>query len=58
MDFIPFLKHHYPDTRVVMITANDGPVDKRMAFQKGADDFWGKPLSLDLINQALDSLTA
>jgi two-component system, OmpR family, response regulator len=57
MDFIPYLKKNYPATRVVMITANDGPVDKRMALQRGADDFWGKPLSLDLIKQALDKLT-
>ncbi len=56
MDFIPFLKDHYPDTRVVLITANDGSTDKLRALQKGADDFLGKPLSLELINRALDKI--
>ncbi len=54
MDFIPFLKDHYPDTRIILITANDGSMDKIRALQQGADDFLGKPLSLELINRALD----
>jgi len=58
MDFIPYLKKNYPKTRVIVVTANDGPSDKKMALQRGADDFWGKPLSLDLINQVLDSLSS
>ena len=56
VDFIPFLKKNFPKTRVIMITANDSPADKKMAFQQGADDFWGKPLSLDQIKGALDGL--
>jgi two-component system, OmpR family, response regulator len=58
MDFIPYLKKNFPQTRVIMVTANDGPADRKMAFQRGADDCWGKPLSLDLINQVLDSLSS
>lgn len=56
IDFIPFLKDHYPGTRIVLITANDGSTDKMRALQQGADDFLGKPLSLDLINRALDKM--
>ena len=56
IDFIPFLKEHYPGTRVVIITANDNIFDKKIAFQKGADDFLGKPLSLELINRTLDDM--
>jgi two-component system, OmpR family, response regulator len=56
MDIIPFIKEHYPHTQVVMVTANDSISDKIRAFQKGADDFLGKPLSLDLINASLDRM--
>lgn len=57
IDFIPFLKENYPDTRVIVITANDNLFDKNIAFQKGADDFLGKPLSLELINRTLDDIS-
>lgn len=56
IDFIPYLKEHYPTTRVIIITANDNIFDKKIAFQKGADDFLGKPLSLELINRTLDDM--
>jgi two-component system, OmpR family, response regulator len=56
IDFISFLKEHYPGTRVIIITANDGSIDKIRAFQQGADDFLGKPLSLELINRTLDKI--
>jgi DNA-binding response OmpR family regulator len=56
IDFIPYLKRNYPGIRIVMVTANDSASDKYMALQQGADDFLGKPLSLDLINRTLDKL--
>ena len=56
IDFIPYLKQHYPNTRVIMVTANDSASDKTRAFQKGADGFLSKPLSLDLINRTLDTI--
>jgi two-component system, OmpR family, response regulator len=56
IDFIPYLKLHYPDTRVIMVTANDSVSDKKRAFQQGADGFLSKPLSLDLINRTLDKI--
>ena len=56
IDFIPYLKLHYPDTRVIMVTANDSASEKIKAFQKGADGFLSKPLSLDLINRTLDTI--
>jgi CheY-like chemotaxis protein len=57
IDFIPFLKEHYPDTHIIIITANDNITDKKIAFLKGADDFLGKPLSLEVINRTLDDLS-
>jgi two-component system OmpR family response regulator len=58
IDFISFLKERYPATRIIIITANDGSIDKIRAFQQGADDFLGKPLSLELINRSLDKISS
>ncbi len=57
MDIIPYLKLHYPGTHIIVVTANDSLMDKKRAFQQGADDFLGKPLSLALINITLDKIT-
>jgi two-component system, OmpR family, response regulator len=57
IDFIPYLKKNYPSTRVIMVTANDSAMDQKRAFQQGADEFLGKPLSLELINRTLDSIS-
>src|SRR3954469_11300438 len=56
IDFIPYLKLHYPKTQVIMVTANDSILEKNNAFQRGADGFLSKPLSLDLINRTLDKI--
>jgi DNA-binding response OmpR family regulator len=56
VDFIPFLKENCPSTRIVMVTANDSAVDKSHALKQGADDFLGKPLSLESINKTLDKI--
>jgi DNA-binding response OmpR family regulator len=56
IDFIPYLKMQCPGIQVVMVTANDSVSDRKRAFQQGADDFLGKPLSLELINRTLDRL--
>lgn len=56
VDFIPFLKENCPSTRIVMVTANDSAIDKQNALLQGADDFLGKPLSLESINKTLDKM--
>ena len=56
IDFIQYLKSRYPYTKVILVTANDGPDDQKAAFKKGADDFLGKPLSLERINHTLDKM--
>ena len=58
IDFVPYLKQHYPATRVVIVTSNDSISDQKKAFLKGADDFMAKPLSLALINLTLDRMCA
>jgi DNA-binding response OmpR family regulator len=54
VDFIPYLKARFPLIRVVVVTANDSPDDRDAAYLMGADDFLGKPLSLERINFTLD----
>jgi two-component system OmpR family response regulator len=58
IDIIPYLKKNYPGTRIIVVTANDSAVDMIKAFQQGADDFLGKPLSLEIINKTLDKIKA
>ncbi|HLY68512.1 MAG TPA: response regulator [Puia sp.] len=56
LDFIPYVKRNYPETKIVMITAHDSLHDKTRAFAGGADLFISKPLNRDLVNKAIDQL--
>jgi len=56
LDFIPYIKKNYPQTKVVVITAHDSLSDKNRAFAGGADLFICKPLNRELINRAIDQL--
>lgn len=56
LDFIPFIKHSYPDVKVIMITAHDGAQDRKKAYDGGADLFIAKPLNRKLIYDAVDKL--
>ena len=53
IEFIPYLKEHFPDLRIIIITAFDTSGDKQNAYGKGAHYFIGKPFSRDIINRAL-----
>lgn len=56
--FLDYVKEHYPETKIVMITANDAPSDKNLAFKKGADYFIGKPFSINILRKTIDDLLA
>ena len=56
LDFIPFVKQNYPDTKVIMITAHDGAVERKQACDGGVDLFIAKPLNRKMINDAIDKL--
>jgi two-component system OmpR family response regulator len=56
LDFIPFVKKNYPETKVVMITAHDGAAERKIAYNGGVDLFVAKPLSRKLIDDAIDKL--
>jgi DNA-binding NtrC family response regulator len=56
LDFIPYVKKNYPGVKVIMITAHDGAVERRQAYEGGVDMFIAKPLNRKLINDAIDKL--
>ncbi len=56
IDFIPYVKKNYPEIKVIMITAHDGAMDRKQAYDGGADLFVAKPLNRKLINDAIDKL--
>ena len=56
LDFIPFVKKNYPEVKVIMITAHDGAVERRQAYEGGVDLFLAKPLNRKIINEAIDKL--
>jgi two-component system OmpR family response regulator len=56
LDFIPYIKKNYPETKVVMITAHDGAVERKQAYDGGVDLFVAKPLNRKMINDAIDKL--
>jgi two-component system OmpR family response regulator len=57
LDFIPFIKKNYPDVKVIMITAHDGAVERRQAYEGGVDLFVAKPLNRKMINDAIDKMS-
>jgi two-component system OmpR family response regulator len=56
LEFIPFIKKNYPGVKVIMITAHDGAVERKQAYDGGADLFVAKPLNRKLIDDAVDKL--
>lgn len=56
LDFIPYIKKNYPEVKVIMITAHDGAVERRQAYEGGVDLFVAKPLNRKMINDAIDKL--
>jgi DNA-binding NtrC family response regulator len=56
LDFIPYIKQHYPDVKVIMITAHDSAQDRKKAYDGGVDLFIAKPLNRKLIYDAVDKL--
>ena len=56
LDFIQFIKKHYPQTKIVMITAHNLQADRNRALNEGADLFICKPFSSDTINDSIKRL--
>lgn len=56
MNFIEYIKSHYPSVKIVMITAHDTVADRQRALQEGADYFIGKPFTRDVIYKTVEQL--
>ena len=56
IDFISQVKHDFPFTRIVMMTAHNSPEDIRNAKNRGADYFISKPFNASVIKTTIDLL--
>jgi two-component system OmpR family response regulator len=56
LDFIPYVKENFPGVKVIMITAHDGALERKQAYDGGVDLFIAKPLNRKMINDAIDKL--
>ena len=56
MNYLEFIKSHYPAAKIVMITAHDTPTDRSKALSEGADFFIGKPFTRDTIYKTVEQL--
>src|SRR5688500_2542511 len=56
MNFIEYIKSHYPTVKIVMITAHDTAADRQRALKEGADYFIGKPFTRDVIYKTVEQL--
>lgn len=55
VDFISFIKQHYPSVKVIMISGYDPSVGD-VALENGADTFLEKPFSRDKLYQSIKNL--
>lgn len=55
VDFISYLRHHYPAVKVIMISGYDGAA-KDVAIHNGADVYLEKPFTKEQIYQAIQSV--
>jgi len=52
VDFISFIKKHYPSTKIIMISGYDASVED-VAIENGADIFLQKPFTKDKLYQSM-----
>lgn len=56
INYIEYLKNHYPSTKIVMLTAHDTAEDRNRAINEGVDFFIGKPFTRDTIYKTVEEL--
>ena len=56
MNFIEYIKNHYPKIKIVMITAHDTVADRQKALNEGVDYFISKPFTRDMIYKTVEQL--
>lgn len=57
INYIPYIKKNYPESKIIMITAHDSGDDRAKALENGADFFIGKPFSSEIIYKTVDELS-
>ena len=50
-------KEMSPDSKIIMISANDTQVDRNVAYRNGADNFIGKPFNGRIVFEAIDNVS-
>ncbi len=53
--YIEKIRHRFPDSRLIMITAHDTNSERQKAVKNGVDYFIGKPFSKKIILQTLEA---
>ncbi len=56
MNYIGYIKKHFPSSKIVMITAHDTAADRSKALSEGADFFIGKPFTRETIYKTVEQL--
>ncbi len=57
INYIPYIKKNYPESKIIMITAHDSGDDRAKAIENGADFFIGKPFTSDIIYKTVDAVS-
>jgi len=56
LNFIEYIKNHYPAVKIVMITAHDTADARKHALKEGAEAFISKPFTRDTIYKTVEEL--
>jgi DNA-binding response OmpR family regulator len=56
IDHIHSFKEQHPQTKIIMITANDSFSDREIALREGADYFINKPFSIQTILETVQTI--
>jgi two-component system KDP operon response regulator KdpE len=53
LDRLQSIRKDHPHIKIIVMSANDGAVERKKAIDNGADLFISKPINKELINQTL-----
>ena len=56
LNFIEYIRSHYPEVKIVVITAHDTADARKHAMKEGAHSFIGKPFTRDTIYKTVEQL--
>ncbi len=56
LDALRAIRKQNPNMKIIMMSAYDGAKERKQAMESGANLFLSKPLNMDLINKALQTI--